>query len=245
MSQSQLATAVHVTQGYVSHVEIGRRPPSEQFTRACDDVLQAGGTLINLWPETRRGAHPPWFAEWAAIERQATVLRSYEMMVVPGLLQTEAYAGELIRTGQFGISRQRVEELVGARMERQSILDAEEGPKLWAVLDAFVLKRGIGGAKIMRGQLQKLLDACEHPRINIQVIPEETASHAGLSGAFTIATHLEDIDVAYVETAADGQVIHSPRSVAQLTTVFDALCAEGLSLRRSADYLSRMEKSWN
>jgi hypothetical protein len=101
-----------------------------------------------------------WFQEWADIEAQATVLRWYEPLVVPGLLQTGDYARAILSARPDG-NLADLDEQVAARLARQTILDRTGAPQLWCILDEGVLHRPIGGAKVMRSQLYRLAEVAE------------------------------------------------------------------------------------
>ena len=119
-----------------------------------------------------------WFQEWADIEAQATVLRWYEPLVVPGLLQTEEYARAILSARPDG-NLDDLDEQVAARLARQAILDRTGAPQLWCILDEGVLHRAIGGSKVMRSQLYRLAEVAEHPKTTIQIIRSGGADQFG------------------------------------------------------------------
>jgi hypothetical protein len=164
--------------------------------------------------------------------------------LIPGLLQTAGYAHELLKSGQPGISDKRVSELVEARLERQAILDREDGPELWVVLDHSVLTRGIGGDAIMKAQLSRVAEAAEHPRITVQVIPPRTAAYPGLTGAFVLASFGQGPDALYLDTTLDGQVVHGGEEVDRASRLFEAIRSEALPVRESADLVARLGDQW-
>ena len=125
--------------------------------------------LTRLWDHLKKGHKQRlygWFQEWADIEAQATVLRWYEPLVVPGLLQTEDYARAILSARPDG-NLDDLDEQVAARLARQAILDRTGAPQLWCILDEGVLHRAIGGSKAMRSQLYRLAEVAEHPRTTI------------------------------------------------------------------------------
>src|SRR5882672_10093156 len=197
LSQKELAARANVSHDVISKIETGERPPAEDFPPRLDAVpeLDTRGALTRLWDHLKKGQKQRlygWFQEWADIEAQATVLRWYEPLVVPGLLQTEDYARAIL----------------SARPARQAVLDRTGAPQLWCVLDEGVLHRAIGGPKVMRSQLYHLAEVAEHPRTTIQVI-QTGGAHAGLLGGFIIADLDSKPPVAYLETAAEGQITDS------------------------------------
>ena len=125
--------------------------------------------------------------DWVDAERRAAVLRRWEPLLVPGLLQTPEYARALFRAWQTTGDEDEVENLVTARIDRQRIFDRPKPPSFWAVIDEGVLRRRIGGAKVMQDQLVHLAEMTERPAIKVHVIPAEVGAHVGLLGAFAIA----------------------------------------------------------
>jgi transcriptional regulator with XRE-family HTH domain len=207
LSQKDLAALVHVSNDVISKIETGERPPAEDFPPRLDAVpeLDTRGELTRLWGHLKKGQKQRtygWFERWADIEAGAVTLRSYEPLVVPGLLQTDDYA-RVILSKRPGGDQDDLDAQVAARLARQVVL---ERAKLWSVLDEGVLHRAVGGSKVMRIQLCRL---AEHPKITIQVIPGIDA-HAGLLGGFAIADLDGNPPMAYLETAAEGQVTDSP-----------------------------------
>ena len=184
-----------------------------------------------------------WFQEWADIEARATVLRWYEPLVVPGLLQTEDYARAILSARPDG-NLDDLDEQVAARLARQAILDRTGAPQLWCILDEGVLHRAIGGSKVMRSQLYRLAEVAEHPKTTIQVI-RSGGAHAGLLGGFIIADLDSKPPMAYLETAAHGQVTDSALVTAHVALSFDRLRAEAESWAASRDLIRKVaEERW-
>lgn len=242
-TQQELAVATGYHHTYISKVETGHRRADREFAQAADKALGTGGVLNRLWPMIDRAAHPSWFRDWVGLERQSSVLCTYQITFVPGLLQTPEYARELLKCAQPDISHDRLEELVAARLERQAILEQPDGPELWAVLDHAVLQRKIDSGSVMRAQLARLREAAEHPRITVQVIPAETTAYPGQTGAFVVASFAQGPDALYLETALGGQVIHGG-PVENARKLFDELRKETLPRQQSINEIARMERTY-
>ena len=248
LSQKDLASQANVSHDVISKIETGERPPAEDFPPRLDAVpdLDTRGALTRLWDHLKKGQKQRlhgWFQEWADIEAQATVLRWYEPLVVPGLLQTEDYARAILSARPDG-NLDDLDEQVAARLARQAVLDRPDAPQLWCVLDEGVLNRAIGGSKIMRGQLYRLAEVAEHPKTTIQII-RAAGAHAGLLGGFIIADLDARPPVAYLETAAKGHVTDSPSAAAHLALSFDRLRAEAESWASSRDLIRKVaEEQW-
>jgi hypothetical protein len=140
-----------------------RRTASEEFTAACDAVpeLDTGGALTELREllkdHLRQRAYPGWFLRWPDMEAAAKTLRWFELVAVPGLLQTEDYARAVLRT-QVIATDDEIDEMVKGRLDRQAVLTRDSPPMLWVILDEGVLRRPVGGKYVMREQLDRLAE---------------------------------------------------------------------------------------
>ena len=137
-----------------------------------------------------------------------------------------------------------LEEQVAARLARQAISGRTGAPQLWCILDEGVLHRAIGDSKVMRSQLDRLAEVAEHPKTTIQVI-RSGGAHAGLLGGFIIADLDSRPSMAYLETAAHGQVTDSALVAAHFALSFDRLRAEAESWAASRDLIRKVaEERW-
>jgi len=248
LSQKDLAARATVSHDVISKIETGERPPAGDFPPRLDAVpeLDTSGALTRLWDHLKKGQKQRlygWFQQWADIEAQAAVLRWYEPLVVPGLLQTEDYARAILSVRPDG-NLDDLDEQVAARLASQAILDRTDAPQLWCILDEGVLHRAIGGSKVMRSQLYHLAEVAEHPKTTIQVI-RTGGAHAGLLGGFIIADLDSKPPVAYLETAAEGQVTDGSSAVGHVALRFDRLRAQAESWVASRDLIRKVaEERW-
>jgi hypothetical protein len=181
------------------------------------------------------------------MEDRATVLRWWEPLVVPGLLQTEAYARAMIRAGRPGDSDAEVEQMVIARISRQAIWDRKDPPPpmLFAVLGEAILRQRVGDAQIMRDQLGQLAEMAGNPRVTVQVLPFGAAAHPGMLGPFLVASFDSDRDSAYLDNALDGQVTERRNQVARITLLYDSLRSVALSPGESTDLIMKVaDETW-
>lgn len=248
LSQEQLGERTSYSAALVGAVETARRMPTEEFAQRCDAALQTGGALRRLRERLKdylkHQAYPAWFRGWPTVEAEAVVLGCWEPMVVPGLLQTQAYARAVLRTRVMD-TREQIEELVAARMSRQEILARDEPPMLWVVIDEAVLRRPVGGPDVMRGQLDHLGEVAQRTRIVLQVVPMSVGAHEGLRGAFVIAELDSATSIVYQDTAVSGQIVERAEDVAVVQLTWDTLRAEALSRTVSLELIEEVAKSWS
>ncbi|MEV7970736.1 helix-turn-helix transcriptional regulator [Sphaerisporangium sp. NPDC088356] len=242
-SQLRLARAVPYSVGTISMIETAKRSPSEEFARHCDEALEAEGALMRLWPMVSRSTAPPWFRPWLDVEATAEALRTWEPLIVPGLLQTENYARAMLN-GEPGVTPDEVEEHVTARMERQSILKRPKPPMLWVVLDEGILHRPIGSPNVMAEQLAHLVELGRAPRITMQVLPLKALSTTGLLGGFMIAQASGTPDTAYIEAASNAQVTDWTEAVRTLAFRYEGIRSEALSQRESLELIKEKIQQW-
>jgi hypothetical protein len=247
LSQDQLGRQLNFSGDLVGKVEISERAPAPGFAAGCDAAFpHLDGLFTRLLALARRwdGPYPQWFRDWVQAEREAASLRTWQPLLIPGLLQTADYARGILAAGPDP-DADLVEQMVAARIERQAILDRPRPPVLWVVLDETVLHRCIGAPDIMRRQLLRLADLAGRPRITIQVVPATAGAHAGLLGGLIIAGFSGAPDIVYMETSADGQVVDKPSVVAQVTLRFDTVRAVALPRDDSADLIVKVaEERW-
>ncbi|MFI6184289.1 helix-turn-helix domain-containing protein [Nonomuraea sp. NPDC051191] len=243
--QKELAALLGWSVSKISMVERGERPADEDFARAADSALGAGGGLLTRWRETveHAGRFSIWLAQLVEIEQRADMLRAWEPLIVPGILQTEHYARAIFR-GRPGTTPDLVEQGVAARMDRQRILERENGPTLWVVLDEGVLTRPIGSEEIMAGQLAHLAAMNDHPRVHLHVLPHDAWLTTGLQGAFMLASGPEMPDTAYIESITLSQITADPGRVLDVKSRYEMLHGDALPRRASLQLIEEKAKRW-
>jgi transcriptional regulator with XRE-family HTH domain len=249
MTPEQLGARVYLSGSQIRKVEAGTRTPSEELAKACETIPELGcnGALTELYEilavHLKRRVYPGWFAGWPDKEGQARRLRSFEPLVVPGLLQTEAYARAILST-RMGATREELDEAVAGRMERQRILEREHPPELWVILDEAVLRRPVGGPEVMREQLVCLAGAGQRPNVAIQVVPFGAGAHEGLrGGAFVVADFDGASAVAYQDAASSGQIIEDAAEVDALAVTWDTLRLDALPRAASISLISSVAEA--
>jgi transcriptional regulator with XRE-family HTH domain len=169
---------------------------------------------------------PAWFETYLGLEQAASVIRTYELQFVPGLLQTPEYAREVTRLGHA--DPEEVERRVELRMRRQQILTAAGAPTLWAVVDEAALQRSLAGADLMRHQLDHLIEVNRLPNVSLQIAPLRYGGHAAAGGPFTILRFAEpDLpDIVYLEQLTSALYLDKRADVEHYAMVMDRLCAQ-------------------
>jgi transcriptional regulator with XRE-family HTH domain len=247
LTQEQLAKLMGYSASVIAKLETCRTIPSAQHADRADEALGTPGTFRRLRQAMINGGYEPWVRAFLDMEERATVLRNWESVVVPGLLQTEAYARGVLRGARPTDSDAAIEQLVAARISRQVIWEREdpEPPILSAILGEAVLRQCVGDALVMREQLSRLVEAAENPRITIQVMPFSAAAHPGLLGPFVVASFENGPDAAYLDSVLDGQVSERRKQVAQARLLYDTLAREALSPGASTEMIMKVaEEPW-
>jgi transcriptional regulator with XRE-family HTH domain len=247
MSQGEFSAKVPCDISTVSRVERGEREPSERFLEVIAETFPQLNLLLRFWSNSQGWPDSDlrrWLRDWVQkYEERAVVIRWWEPLLVPGLLQTEEYARALCTTWRRD-DGDDVERKVTHRIERQRILDRDQPTDFRALIDEQVLSRCIGDATIMVRQLEHLAEMSRMPNVTVQVVPEAARAHAGLSGAFAIATMPDEHQVAYLETGVQGMTIVDPTLVRQAATLFDDLRDEALTRSKSLELIEEAARQW-
>lgn len=242
LSQPALAKKLSYSASQVTKIETGQRIPKPELAQKLDEILPSDGLFCRLLPLVENSSVLPWFRDLVTVEGTATHVHTYESYLVPGLLQTEAYARASVEATRPVLQSSDVEQAVALRMTRQEILEREDGPSLWAVLDESALLREVGSPAVMRDQCRHLQKMHHHPRVVVQVVP----NHAGLGCAFgrpfSLLSFRHQDDLVYVEDLASARYIRERDEVARYALTFDHLRASALADDKSAELMGAMIK---
>ncbi|MFI7216870.1 helix-turn-helix domain-containing protein [Micromonospora maritima] len=244
MSQAALAEALNYSGALVAKVETCERRPGLDFARRCDAVFGADGRFERIQRRISRETVVPWFRDWPGIEAEATALRSFEPLCVPGLLQTEGYARALLCGGGL-FAPDEVEQQVATRLDRQPVLTRDRPPLLTFVVDEHVLRRRVGGPEVMREQVRHLVKiGTTLPRVRIHVVPLAAGAYPGINGPFVIATPPHGEDVVYQEGQLHAQVIDRADHVRRMVEVWESIRGEALSHQQSLELMTEVAETW-
>jgi transcriptional regulator with XRE-family HTH domain len=242
-SQEALGKRIDYSGEMVSKVEKGDNPPSPEFARALD--TQAFPELGGLFIELLEQAGDWRFRTYTEAERQASVIRMWNPLLMPGLFQTADYARAIYEAWRGVDGDRTIDADVAARLDRQLILDRPLPPSVGVVIDETVLYRRIGGAKVMHDQLLHLAEMSERSRVTIQVLPADVGGHVGLMGAFVILGFPDAPGMLYFESPDRGETTTSPVRLARVTLTWDVLRDEALGARASRDLFRKVaEGKW-
>nr|MDT0662438.1 helix-turn-helix transcriptional regulator [Micromonospora sp. DSM 115978] len=237
MSQDALGAEIHVSGSQVGNYESGKQIPPDDILDALDAFLSTGGELKRQAQHARGEAVAPWMRSWKANEERAVLLRTFEHSVIPGLLQTEAYARAVLTAGLN--SEVQVEEMTRDRMARQAkTIDRADPVTFSAIIGEAAFRHG--DPAIMKDQLEHLVDIGHRPNVHIRVVPFSAGLHAGHSGAFALATLADGITVAYADDPIDGKVVSAAKDLRHLTFCWESVNALALPCDQSRALILRV-----
>lgn len=228
-SQEQLGERVFCSGTYIGQFESATRRPQLDVSKRLDGVLGSGEHLQRLCELARKSKHADYFADAAELEKLAKTISEYSSMLVPGLLQTEAYSRALMEAVAPHLSDAEIEEQVSVRMERARLLDNPTTPQLWEIVHETALRMQVGGPDVMREQMQHLARLARTRRAVIQVLPTSAGPHVFMMGMVSLMTFADAPPVAYVEGPYTGQLIDEPALVERHQAAYDLARAAALS----------------
>lgn len=196
------------------------------------------------WWHSFRDVLPDWFSAFVSLEGEAAVIRAYEPAYVPGLLQTANYARATLRAGLPHAAPEEIDRLLTLRTERQALVTRDDAPLLWVVLDETVLRRPIGGRRVMREQMERLMEATELPNVRLQIMPFAAGPHPAMYGPFHIFRfQLQEIpDIAYAESLVGGVYFDERDDVSAFLEALDRMCAQAAPAQSTKAILDGMRK---
>jgi transcriptional regulator with XRE-family HTH domain len=183
---------------------------------------------------------PNWFTDLVGLEEAAARIQIWEPIYVSGLLQIEPYARAIFSHGRPEMADERVDQLVALRMRRQKMFSRPDAPRVWMVLDESVLHRPIGGVKVLKQQIEYLLEMSALPHVSVQVLPY---SRSGLSAehAFSLLRFGEPElpNIAYVEYLTGAHYIEKREEIEKYSRALDMLAVDAETPERSRTLLAK------
>ncbi|MGH4032934.1 helix-turn-helix domain-containing protein [Actinomycetota bacterium Odt1-20B] len=240
-TQEGLAPQLGCSAHFLASVEQGRRYPPPGFVDQCEVELDAFGTLRGAASQIRRQKGlASWFREWALLEQEAINLYTYECRLIPGLLQTKAYAQRLFADQLPPFSPEQIAARLEARMERQKLLTERPNTAYSFIIEEHLLLRQLGGQEVTQELVEHLLDMAGRNNIEIQVMPLVRESHAGLDGPMRLLETPDNRWFAYCEGQESGQLIADPKVVSMLQMRYARMRSQARPLQDSVSLLERM-----
>jgi transcriptional regulator with XRE-family HTH domain len=242
MTQEEVAERTGIDRSTLYRLESAQQRPQRSTLIQLLDLYRAEdprrADLLTLlreagqrgWLQQYRSELPEVYADYIGFEDEARSISNYESLFIPGLLQTEAYARSLLQGTLPYASGEEIENRVTARIARQALLDREDPPRLWAIMDEAAVRRQAGGREVMRGQLARLREEAARPNVTIQVIPFDAGPHPGMDGAFVVLEFPDPADqsIVYTESAAGGLFLEEEVEIRRYILMFEHLRAAAL-----------------
>ncbi|CAL9570606.1 hypothetical protein SUDANB120_04839 [Streptomyces sp. enrichment culture] len=240
VERTELGARLGYSASTIAAYEQGRRVPPPRFIDQADDLLDAGEVLKEMKEEVARAQYPAFFRDAAKLEAEAVELHVYDTHIVNGLLQTEEYARAVFTMRRPLLSEETIDERVQARLARQGTFTRQPLPTTSFVIEESVLTRPLGGASVMRGQLEHLLLCGQRRNVDIQVMPNGREEHAGLAGPFTLIETTDGRRIAYVEAYKHSRLYTERNSVRELEEQYGLLRAQALTPRESLELIEKL-----
>lgn len=245
LSQRELGEPLFVSASFIGQLESGTRRMQPDVARRIDEILGTNGFFERNCLAANKSRYPDHFAEAAEAEAVATTIREYAPLLIPGLLQTEAYARAVFRGGRPTATDDAINELVAARLERSRLLDDPTSPMVWTVLDEAVLRRKVGGASVMSEALRHVATFARNRRVIMQVMPFDAGAHMTDEGALKLMSFPDAPPVAYLQALGTGQLQDDPATVARYELAYHLLAAGALSPRESLALVASVAEDYS
>jgi transcriptional regulator with XRE-family HTH domain len=241
LSREEFAALVRFSKHTVASIELGRRMPDDAFVERAEDALGNTGALRKA---VRHIARQPglaaWFRRWAQLEGLAINYWTYECRVIPGFLQTDAYARAVTAGVPPVKGKEQVNQQVAARLARQELLRREPPISFSFVIEQALIERCTGGGDVTRGLIDHLLEQETRYNVDLQVMPLRQPDHAGFDGPLMLLESMDDKWYGYAEGQRGGLLIADPKEVSIMLQRYARLRSQALTPEDSRSLLERM-----
>jgi transcriptional regulator with XRE-family HTH domain len=248
-SHEALAKALRADRSTVTKIETGARPPNDNLLTLWLDTCGATGQLrtalegLGVLARAREDPARVKVAPWFETEAEAHTLRYWAPVIVPGLVQTEAYARELFAA--MSLDDAKVREFLDVRMGRQAVMDRPDAPDITIVLWEPVLHHQIGSRAVMRDQLARLIDVSHRPTITVHVLPSSQGANPGLGGAINLAATDDAPELLLSDGLVEDQLSQDPAVVRKARATFTSVRADALNRPDSRNVLKEAMERWS
>lgn len=241
LSREEFGDLIGFSKHMVASVELGRRMPDPDYVERAEEASGNTGALRKpLEHVARQPGLAAWFRQWAQLEAVAITLYAYDCRVVPGLLQTEAYARQLFAEEMPSLSDQQIDVGWAARAKRQRLLKERPNTAFSFILEEHLLLRLTGGAATTRELIDHMLEVAEFRNVELQIMPLARPSHAGMHGPMQLLETPRNQWFAYTEAPESGQLIADRKIVSVLQGRYARMRSQALTLEDSVSLLHRM-----
>ena len=244
LSQEELGLRLFVSGSFIGQLEAGTRRMMPEYARLLDEVLGTGGFFLRNCGAAAKSKYPEHFTEAAEAEAQTTAIRQYAPLLIPGLLQTPAYARAVNRAYDPTATEETIDEWTEGRLERIRLLNHPTKPVLWVVLDEAALRRETGGRAVMAEALRHIAELARRRRVIVQVLPLSAGAHAAMQGGLKLMEFEDAPPLVYYEGVATGRLEDDPATVAQQRFRFDLLVSSALSQEKSLALIEALAQDY-
>ncbi|GAB3462161.1 helix-turn-helix transcriptional regulator [Streptomonospora sediminis] len=243
LSLDRLSQHVSLSAGMISAIERGVRGCKRAYAKELDAALSSGDHIERLVEKANRPGTPLWLVQVEHLVYQAEEVRQFHLGIIPGLLQTEAYARAALRAGDATATDSQIEASVHTRMKRKTTVWDDVPPRALFVIDEAVLLRTVGGPDVMGEQLDHVLSMSVNPHVTVQILPLASAPHPGLDGSFQLLRLPSQETVLVMETRVSADADHDEGDVRQYGQDFEDLRALALAPVPSAELIRKVRET--
>ncbi|MFF8290916.1 helix-turn-helix domain-containing protein [Streptomyces sp. NPDC016309] len=241
VSQELLGRETGYSKSQVAMIERGERRPRGNFVEVADQLLGAQGALLEVAQELKASGVAAWFEDYLEEEARAAAIHKYENHVIPGLLQIEPYARAVFGSHRPALDDEEIDAMVSARLSRQQLFTRKPTPLVSFVLEQSVLTRPLGGPTVLKANLEHLLSVGRRRNVEIQVMPADRETHAGLDGPFTLLDTAErQRQLAYIEGQGGRYFLSEQPDLGDVFARYGILRAQALAPEDSAKLIEQV-----
>ncbi|ANW18891.1 helix-turn-helix domain-containing protein [Streptomyces clavuligerus] len=241
-TQAKLGEMCVISPQMIAHFEAGRRRPRPDDAKRLDQILETDG-FFHRWRESLdEGRYPDHFAAAAEMESLAQVMRLYGSALIPGILQTPAYARAVFKAANVNYIVDDIERSVKTRIERAKLLKGEA--EVWALLDESALRRPVGGPAVMAQQLRHIAALGRSGRVRVHVLPFSVGAHSMMESMLMLFRFEDAPPIAYVEGLKTGRIIDNPATVDDCEASYALALGDALPLDASLALLEHVAKEF-
>ena len=233
LSQEALGELLFVSGSYIGQMEAGTRRIPLDIAVQLDGLLGTGGFFERNCRAANKSRYPDHFAEAAEAEAIAVTIKEFAPLLIPGLMQTEAYAREVFRAYQPTATEDAIDELVDARLARSKLLAHPTKPLLWVVLGEAVLRQEVGGKAVMAEALRHVVALAKRHRVIVQVLPFKAGAYGPMTGSMKLMAFDDAPSLTYLQGLGTGRLEDDPATVRHYELTYDLLGAAALPPRES------------